>query len=85
MQRAASAAPLSPLHAAPLDATSLPPLDAARLSPLHNARLSPLQEEVPLASSPLTTFSDMGLSPEKSTSGNTERVMSEYINFDMTS
>ena len=72
MQRAASATPLSPLH-------------SARHSPLDAARLPPLQEEGTLLSSPLTTCSDIGLSPAKSTSGNTDRVMSEYINFDMTS
>lgn len=71
LQRAASAAPVSPPHSAPL-------------SPLQSARLSPLQEET-LASSPLTAISDMGLSPAKSTSGHTDRVMSEYINYDMTS
>lgn len=57
---------------------------AAPLSPPHSALLCPLQEET-LASSPLTTCSDMGTSPAKSTSGNTDRIMSEYINFDMTS
>jgi hypothetical protein len=72
LQRAASAAPLTPLH-------------ATRLSPLHAAPLTPLQEEGTLLSSPLTILSDLGLSPAKSISGHTDGVMSEYINFDMTS
>jgi hypothetical protein len=54
------------------------------------APLPPLQEEVipgMCMSSPLTAISDLGLdlSPAKSTSGNTEKVMSEYIDFSMTS
>ena len=55
--------------------------------------LPPVQEDdevmpgVPF-SSPLTSLSDLGLSqssPAKSTPGKMEKVMSEYINYDMTS
>jgi hypothetical protein len=54
-----------------------------------SAPLPPLQEEEEIQSmhpsSPLTILSDLGLSPEKSISGDTDKVMSQYINYDMTS
>ena len=40
--------------------------------------LPPLQEEIP-ASSPLTTISDLGPSPTKSTSTHTDKVMEQYF------
>ena len=59
---------------------------------VYVARLPPVQEDdktmggIPV-SSPLTSLSDLGLSessPAKPISGRTEKVMSQYINYDMT-
>ena len=64
------------------------------LQPLVTAApLPPVQEDdeaIPglVLSSPLTALSDLGLSqssPAKSTPGTMEKVMSRYINYDMTS